>query len=230
MVAFDCTHLPAMLGDSVGAAFWSETGAEKVSVMGVLGGTFWVPAAGVADCRANDAVTGRTTRAARARRRTAGARRRARVRRRRPADGEHDRHGRDDNRRAHQQHPGTQAQRPACPGFENVHGLRSLKTSPHSQTQSAPASVWAGSRDECVRGSGIVMNFRRHRGDGASNRARTAPGEPRRPSGSMSAMSTSTSIRAPTCRRFSGTRPTPSSGTRPRRSRPSTSPFRARTT
>src|SRR5580692_10099110 len=53
VVAFDCTHLPAMLGDSVGAAFCSATGAEKVSVMGVFGGTFCVPSAGVADRREN---------------------------------------------------------------------------------------------------------------------------------------------------------------------------------
>src|SRR5580692_10416734 len=54
VVAFDCTHLPAMLGDSVGATFCSDTGAVKVSVMGVFGGTFWVPAAGVAERREND--------------------------------------------------------------------------------------------------------------------------------------------------------------------------------
>ncbi len=114
--------------------------------MGVLGGTFCVPAAGVTDCNANDDAgppappvpeplppdpadpVGEPE--------CVGDD---------PAECERDRHGRDDNRRAHKQHPGTQAQRPACPGFENVHGLRSLKTSPTSQTQLAPTSVRAGS-------------------------------------------------------------------------------------
>ena len=55
VVAFDCTHLPAMFGESVGATFCSETGAEKVNEMGVFGATFCVPAAGVADCREKEA-------------------------------------------------------------------------------------------------------------------------------------------------------------------------------
>ena len=51
VVAFDCTHLPSMVGDMVGSTFCNETGAEKVSVMGVSGATFCVPAAGVVDRR-----------------------------------------------------------------------------------------------------------------------------------------------------------------------------------
>ena len=42
MVAFVCTHLPAMAGVSVGAAFCSETGAENVSEMVVFAATFCV--------------------------------------------------------------------------------------------------------------------------------------------------------------------------------------------
>src|ERR1700744_4949678 len=40
-----------MAGVSVGAAFCNEIGAEKVKVMGVFGGTFWAPSAGLAVLR-----------------------------------------------------------------------------------------------------------------------------------------------------------------------------------
>ena len=51
MVAFVCTHLPAMSGVSVGAASCSDTGAENVSEMVVFGATFCAPGAGVVDAR-----------------------------------------------------------------------------------------------------------------------------------------------------------------------------------
>ena len=41
-MAFVRTHLPAMAGDSAGAAFCSETGAEKVNEIVVFGATFCV--------------------------------------------------------------------------------------------------------------------------------------------------------------------------------------------
>ena len=46
----------------------------------------------------------------------------------------HEDHADDDDGRADEQHPRAQAQRPARPGLQNVHGLRSLKTSPSLRT------------------------------------------------------------------------------------------------
>ncbi len=136
VVAFVWTHLPATEGVTVGAAWFSATGAENCSEMLVLAATFSVPATGVVDFKKNEAwrvspeplepasepfaldaledpdwsgveppVTSSTT--------TTIAMAAA---------------------RADEEHPRAQAQRPAGPGLENVHGLRSLKTSPHSQS------------------------------------------------------------------------------------------------
>ena len=51
MVAFVCTHLPAMSGLSVGAPSCSDTGAENVSEMVAFGATFCSPGSGLVDAR-----------------------------------------------------------------------------------------------------------------------------------------------------------------------------------
>src|ERR1700722_18502434 len=55
VVALLCTHFPATVGVSTGAAWRSDTGAEKVSEIVVFAATFCAPAAGLVDCRENEA-------------------------------------------------------------------------------------------------------------------------------------------------------------------------------
>ena len=55
MVAFVCTHFPATSGVTAGAAWRSDTGAEKVSEIVVSAGTFCAPAAGLVDFNENEA-------------------------------------------------------------------------------------------------------------------------------------------------------------------------------
>ena len=47
VVAFVRTHLPAICGESTGAAWCSDTGAEKVSEIVAFGATFCSPGAGL---------------------------------------------------------------------------------------------------------------------------------------------------------------------------------------
>ncbi len=76
-----------------------------------------------------------------------GPGRRAAMRGRGGARGEIQRSGDDDGGTQHQ-HPWPQAQRPARPGLENVHGLRSLKTSPTRRLQrTGPVAASGVSRD-----------------------------------------------------------------------------------
>ena len=111
-------------------------------------------------------------------------------------------------------------------------GPRTSMASARSRRRLLATSDLARQRMGRTRGrrqrSGIsVIECRRHRVTAPDERGVRAPRQrPRSTPGRHGAMSTST--RAPTSRRFWATMPTPSSATRPRPSRPSTSPSRAR--